>query len=200
MPSLKITLGQFTATFVPFGVLLSLALLGAEVSQNLVMARVRTASWVALAFFTVAFCLYLWPGESPRRRNWWLLAWTFALLAYLVHFGYSFFGAHHGSLREVWTTQRPLIATSNFLVTFWWTADVVHAWLRREGKWRGFARTAIHLLVFITFAVSSLVLFGGAVRVLGILMMLSVLLSLGARLVRRRHRERQTPPAEAAVA
>jgi hypothetical protein len=196
----KITLGQVAATFVPFGVLLSLALMGAEVSQNLVMARVHTSSWVALAFFTVAFCLYVWRGESPRRKNWWLLAWTFALVSYLVHFGYSFVGVHHGSLREVWTSQRPLIATSNFLVTFWWIADVAHAWLRREGKWRGFARTAIHLLVFITFAVSSLVLFGGAVRVLGILMTLSVLLTLGMRLARRRHRERQAPPAEAAVA
>ena len=196
----KITLGQVTATFVPFGVLLSFALLGAEVSQNLVMARVRTSSWVALGFFTVAFCLYLWPGETPRRRSWWLLTWTFAFLAYLVHFGYSFFGAHHGSLKEVWESQRPLIATSNFLVTFWWAADVIHAWLRREGKWRGLARTVLHLLVFITFGVSSLVLFSGVVRVLGILMVLAVLFSLAVRLVRRRHRESQPRPAEAAVA
>lgn len=198
-PRTEITLGQVTATFVPFALLLSLALMGAEVAQNLTMTRVRTSSWVALAFFTVAVCLYLWPGGSPRRRGWWLLAWTFALLAYLVHFGYSFFGAHHGSLRDVWQSQRALIAGSNFLVTFWWTADVARAWARREGRWRGVARTLIHLLVFITFGVSSLVLFGGAVRILGAVMTMAVVICLGARLVRRVHRPR-IAPAEAAAA
>lgn len=193
------TLGQFTATFVPFALLLSAALMGAEVSQTLVLARVHTSSWVSLAFFTVAFCLYLWPGDSPRRRSWWLLAWTFALLAYLVHFGYSFFGVHHGSLEDVWQSQRPLIAGSNFLVTLWWTADVVHGWLRREGRWRGILRTLLHLLVFITFVVSSLVLFGGAVRILGALMTAAVAVALGARLVRRLRRPRPAP-AEAALA
>jgi hypothetical protein len=184
-PRSGITLGQITATFVPFALLLSAALMAAEVSQNLVLARVHTSSWVSLAFFTVAFCLYLWPGDSPRRRSWWLLAWTFALLAYLVHFGYSFFGVHHGSLRDVWQSQRPLIAASNFLVTLWWTADVIHGWTRREGRWRNVPRTLLHILVFITFFMSSLVLFGGAVRILGALMTAAVAVTLGARLVRR---------------
>lgn len=198
-PRPEITLGRFTATFVPFALLLSLALMGAEVAQNMTMARVRTTTWVSLAFFTVAFCLYLWPGDSSRRRGWWLLAWTFALLAYLVHFGYSFFGAHHGSLRDVWQSQRALIASSNFLVTFWWTADVVLAWMRRAGKWRNVPRSLLHLLVFITFAVSSLVLFGGFVRILGAVMTAAVVISLGARLLRRAHRPR-TAPAGAATA
>lgn len=195
----RITLGQITATFVPFALLLAAALMGAEASQNLVIARVHTASWVSLAFFTVAFCLYLWPGDSPRRRSWWLLAWTFALLAYLVHFGYSFFGVHHGSLRDVWQSQRPLIASSNFLVTLWWTADVIHGWLRRD-RWRGIARTLIHLLAFVTFFVSSLVLFKGFVRVLGALMTAAVLVALAAWLVRRFfHHPRPAPAAAAPV-
>jgi hypothetical protein len=192
----RITLGQITATFVPFALLLSAALLGAEVAQNLVLTRVHTSSWVALGFFTVAFCLYIWPGDSPRRRSWWLLVWTFALLAYLVHFGYSFFGPHHGSLRDIWQSQRPLIATSNFLVTLWWTVDVILAWLHRE-NWRGIARTLIHLLAFVTFFTSSLVLFGGVVRVFGALMTAAVLIALGARLVRRFH---HSPPVPAAAA
>jgi hypothetical protein len=192
-PRTEITLGQVTATFVPFALLLSLALMGAEVAQNMTMTRLRTASWVSLAFFTLAFCLYLWPGESPRRRGWWLLAWTFALLAYLVHFGYSFFGAHHGSLREVWQSQRALIASSNFLVTFWWTVDVILAWARREGRWRTVVRSLLHVLVFITFAASSLILFGGVVRIFGAVMTVAVVISLGARLVRRVHRPRPAP-------
>lgn len=186
-PRSGITLGQFTATFVPFALLLSAALMGAEVSQTLVLTRVHTSSWVSLAFFTVAFCLYIWPGDSPRRRSWWLLAWTFALLAYLVHFGYSFFGVHHGSLKDIWQSQRPLIAGSNFLVTLWWTADVVHGWLRRDGRWRNIPRTLLHVLVFITFVVSSLVLFGGPVRFLGAAMTAAVAVALGARLLRRLH-------------
>lgn len=186
-PRSGITLGQFTATFVPFSLLLSAALMGAEVSQTLVLTRVHTSSWVSLAFFTVAFCLYIWPGDSPRRRSWWLLAWTFALLAYLVHFGYSFFGVHHGSLKDIWQSQRPLIASSNFLVTLWWTADVVHGWLRREGRWRAIPRTLLHVLAFITFVVSSLVLFGGPVRFLGAAMTAAVAVALGARLLRRLH-------------
>ena len=185
-PFPRITLGQLAATFVPFAVLLFAALMGAEAAQNLTVTRVRTASWVSLAFFAVAFCLYLWPGDSPRRRSWWLLAWTFALLAYLVHFGYAFFGTHHGSLREVWQSQRPLIATSNFLVTFWWTADAALAWLRPAGSWRGVARTLIHLLIFVTFFVSSVVLFGGVARYLGLALATAALISLGACLTRRK--------------
>ena len=98
----------------------------------------------------------------------------------------------------MWQSQRALIASSNFLVTFWWAADVALAWARRDGRWRSVPRTLIHLLAFVTFAVSSLVLFGGAVRILGAAMTAAVAVSLGARLFRRSHPAR-TAPAEAAA-
>ena len=182
-----ITLGQLTATFVPFGLLLSVALLGAEVSQNLLLARVRASSWVALALFGAAFCLYLWPGDSPRRRNLWLLFWTFAFLAYLVHFAYSVLGLYGGSLVAVWRSQRPLIAGSNFLVTGWWALDVLLAWLRRAPKWRSVPRTVIHVIILVTFLVSSLVIFGGFVRIPAAVLAAAVVVCLAARLRRRLH-------------
>lgn len=182
-----VTLGQFTAAFVPFGLLLVAALLGAEVGQNLLLTRIHTSSWVSLALFGVAFSVYLWPGDSPRRRNLWLLFWTFALLAYLVHFAYSLFGLYGGSLIAVWKSQRPLIAGSNFLVTGWWTLDVLLAWLRRGPRWRTLPRTLVQLLVLVTFVVSSLVIFGGFVRIPAALLAAAVVVCLAARLRRRLH-------------
>jgi|CXWL01.1.fsa_nt_gi hypothetical protein len=179
------TLGQWTALFPFFALGLSAALLGAELGANLLVTRIRTTAWVALALSAVALTLYLWPGETRRRRNLWLLAWSLAATAYLVHFGYSFLGLYHGSLRELYAGQRALIATSNLLVTLWWTWDVIHAWHHPAGRWRTWHRTGIHLLVLITFIASALFLFSGPVRFLGYGLVAAVVVALAARGVRK---------------
>lgn len=179
------TLGQWTALFPLFALGLAAAMLGAEIGPNLLRTRIHTTAWVSLGLAAVALTLYLWPGETIRRRNLWLLAWSFAAAAYLVHFGFSFLGLYHGSLKQLFAGQRVLIASSNLLVTVWWTADVILAWRRSSARWRTWGRTAIHLLVLVTFGMSSLVLFGGPVRILGYGLVAAVVVALAARLVHR---------------
>lgn len=179
------TLGQWTLLFPLFALGLAAALLGAEIGPNLLVTRIRTTAWVSLVFAAVALAAYLWPGETRRRRNLWLLAWSLAYVAYLVHFGYSFLGLYHGSLKQLYAGQRALIATSNLVVTLWWTWDVIHAWRNLDGRWRTWSRTGIHLLILITFIMSALVLFGGPVRILGYALVAAVVVSLAARVVRR---------------
>ena len=200
--SRRITLTQFTVTFVPFALLLSAAMMVPEAPQildhhrafynieALVYYRVIFSIWLTMIFLIPAEVLFFLPGDSARKRNYWLLCWTFGFFAFVVHFYYTIGVVFHGSLREVYAQQGVLIATSNLLDLVWWGFDLLLAWfVRSEAKWIRVQRTLAHIYIPLTFFISAVVIKQGFVRALGIVMTVAILVSLLLRLGRRK-RER----------
>jgi hypothetical protein len=197
--SRHITLSRLTNTFVPFALLLAAALMVPEAPQildnhraiytieALVYYRTIYSIWLTIAFMTPALVLFFLPGDSERKKDYWLLCWTFSFLAYLVHFYYTVGVIFHGSLREVYAKQGVIIATSNLVVTAWWAFDLLLAWfLKSRSKWITIERVGAHLYIPLTFFISAVVIKHGVVRVLGILMTLGILISIVLRLIRRK--------------
>ena len=195
-----ITLTQFTATFVPFALLLSAALMAPEAPQILdnhrayyniellVYYRTIFSIWLTMVFLIPAEVLFFWPGDSLARRNYWLLCWTFGFFALVVHFYYAVGIVFHGSLREVYAKQGVVIATSNFVDLAWWAFDLILAWfVKSEAKWIRVERILAHLYIPLTFFISAVVIKHGFVRGLGVLMTVAILGTLALRFVRRRH-------------
>ena len=183
MNSRHFTLGQITATFVPFGLGLIAAMMGAETALDLPYQRMIYSVWVAQALLIPALFLYWQPNRSLECRNLWLLFWTFAYVAYLAHFYYAVVVHYHGSIAEVWQQQGAKIAGSNFLDTLWWGLDVILAWaVQRDIKWIRIERMLLHIYLPLTFFVASVVIFKGFVNVLGYTMTVAILLALAVRI------------------
>ncbi len=183
MKARDITLTEFTNTFVPFALLVSMALLAAEATQALPKYRMIYAIWASLALTIPSLCLFILPGDTQHQRNYWTLFWTFGYLAYLVHFYYAVFVHYHGSLSEVFSHQGVKIAGPNFLLTGLWGLDVVLAWTADAShRWVRIERVISHIVVIGIFFVSSVVIFKGSVNILGYLMTGSVLVCLAIRL------------------
>jgi len=183
MSTRQITLGQVTATFVPFGLLLVAALIGAEIALDLPFQRMIYSIWATMALMIPALCLYILPSRTQTSKNLWLLFWTFAYLAYLVHFYYAVMVHYHASVTEVFAQQGVKIAGSNFLVTFWWALDVVLAWtVQSDVKWITIERLLANIYIPFTFFVASVVLFKGFVNVLGYTMTAGIILCLLVRI------------------
>lgn len=183
----NITLAEFTNVFVPFAILLSASLLAPEARQDVLHSRIIYTIWVSLGFLIPAVFFFFIP-YGRKREAYWLLTWTAALVAYLVHFYYTFGVTFHWSLSEVYAKQGPVIATSNMLDTVWWTFDVVLAFFVADRKWIRVQRVLVHLYVPITFFVSAVLIKHGFVRGLGIAMTVALVVAIVARLVAR-HRK-----------
>lgn len=178
------TLGQFTATFVPFGLALVAAMIGAETAFDLPNQRMLTSVWAAQGLLIPALFLYCAPYRAQVHRNLWVLFWTFAFLAYLVHFYYAVVVHYHASIPEVWRQQGAKIAGSNFLDTLWWGFDVVLAWtVKGDVKWVRIERLLFNIYLPLTFFVASVVIFKGFVNVLGYSMTAAILLGVTIRIV-----------------
>jgi hypothetical protein len=191
-----ITLGQFTAAFVPFGLLLSVALLWPETTQALDLNRTKATIWVASILLIPALALYPFEAMSPRVSNLAHLYWSFAYLAFLVHADWAVF-VIFGGVGDTFKQMGALIAGANFLLVVWWGIEVLLLWTVRHMTHR-FA--IFHLLtrafVFLVFAVTLVALRGGSVRALGIVFIASTLAALAIRLwARDRPAEGQMKPA-----
>jgi hypothetical protein len=183
MNTRNFTLGQVTATFVPFGLLLVAALMAAETALDVQGQRMIYSVWASMALLVPALCLFWWPTQSPVAKNVWLLCWTFAYLLYLVHFYYAVMVHYHASIPEVFREQGARIATSNFIDTIWWGLDVVLAWVvASDPKWVRVERYALNVFLPLTFFVASVVIFKGFVNVLGYAMTLGLIISWAARI------------------
>jgi hypothetical protein len=183
MNSRNFTLGQVTATFVPFGLLLIAALMAAETALDLPFQRMIYSIWATMVLLIPALCLYILPTRTPARTNYWLLFWTFAYLLYLVHFYYAVIVHYHASIPEVFREQGVRIAGSNFLDTLWWGFDVLLAWtVTRDVKWIRIERMLLNIYLPVTFFVASVVIFKGFVNVLGYAMTAGVVICLIVRI------------------
>jgi hypothetical protein len=183
----RTTLTRFTATFVPFALLMAVALVAPEAQQNIAHARAAYTIWLTMAFLIVSLLLFFLPGESETKTNFWLLCWTFGFLALIAHFYFTIAVIFHGSLREVYATQGAVIATSNFVDLGWWGLDVLLAWaVARPSKWIAIERWGAHLYIPLTFFISAVIIKHGFVRDLGLVMTAAL---VGGLLIRRHYRD-----------
>ena len=180
------TLGAWTASFVPFALLLSAALLAAELAPELDHARMIYAIWATLVLAIPPLVLSF--GER-RHGDYARLSWTFAFVAYLVHFYYSFGVQYHWSPANLYAGQGPAIATANLIFTALWSANVLVLWWTPRGHWWRVLDGATRVLFFAEVVMSSLVIFSGFVRVIGALLVASV---VSAALWAFAHRNKRT--------
>jgi hypothetical protein len=152
------------------------ALLWPETTLDLPTNRLIYSVWVTIVLMTPAVCLFILPNPSPARKNYRLLFWTFAFLAYMVHFYYAVMVHYHMSIKEIYSNQGVKIATSNFLVTAWWGLDVLLTWFTNaEAKWIRVQLVLVNIYIPLTFFIASVIIFKGFVNVLGIAMTTSIL-------------------------
>ena len=175
----RITLPQFTFSFVPFALLLGGALLAAETTQQLDFYRTVYTIWATAVLVTPALCAFTLPGDSTTKRNVWLLFWTFAFIVYIVHLLYAVLAVYHASFREFMDGQGWFPALNNVVFTAWWAFDLALAWLRvPETGWVWKQRLAAHIYIGGTFVLATVVLKHGFINVIGIAMTLSLLVCL----------------------
>jgi hypothetical protein len=166
MQRVQISLHAFTATFVPFASLLCAALLAAETTDSLDHHRLVYTIWVALVLAGPTLAMFSLPQHRDRDYN--RLLWSFAYLAYLVHFYYAFGRQYHWSLTELYEGQRSLIATSNLLLTVVWSFDIVAGWLFvAVPLWLRIEQVAVRALLLVEAVTSTLFIFHGPVRIIG---------------------------------
>ena len=175
----SIELPDVTFSFIPFGLLLGAALLLPENAPDPTMARTVYTIWVTTVLVTPALCAFALPGSSPHKRAVWLLFWSFAFAAYVVHALYAYFGVYGGSFQRFLTGQGVLPAIVNVVFTLWWTLDVLLAWLHDDRpKWVRVQRVAAHIFIGLTFFASAVILKRGFINVLGAVMTAAVIVWL----------------------
>lgn len=178
----RITLPEFTLSFVPFALLLSAALLAPETKMDLGFYRTVYTIWATTALVTPALCAFMLPGDSQSKQNIWILFWTFAFIAYLVHVYYAIFYVYHGSLHEILAGQGRFAALNNLIFTVWWAFDLVLAWLYSgNAKWVWNQRVAAHVYIGLTFFLSTVILKHGFINVIGITMTGAIFICLAYR-------------------
>src|SRR5581483_9541159 len=149
-------LALWTFFFVPFAILLSAALLVPEVltpggtpglhwldhavglddpasssvpadTPFLAPLRAVFCIWLATAMLIPAACLYILRGASAARGRFALLFGTLSYAAYMIFFYITAFVVP----KTTW-----LVAAITFLLTAWWTVDMVVAWCADpEQRW-----------------------------------------------------------------
>lgn len=175
----RITLTDFSIAFVPFAVLLGIALMAAETQMDPGMYRTIYTLWVTAALVIPALCAFVLPGDSPRLRTTWLLFWTFSFFAYLVHASYAIFSVYHGSFHEFLAGQGTFPAINNGIFTLWWALDLALAWFHHsDARWIRIERVAAHIYIGLTFVASTLFLKHGFVNVIGIVLTASLVICL----------------------
>ncbi len=201
---------MWAATYVPFGIGLAVALLGAEATQDLRLFRTINTIRLAMGLSIAALALFPFRRRSTGKLNAWRLFWTFGFLAYAIHFLYAWFGVFggqvatadqypkafgfpEGSHPTTWDLvvkhQGDFVLYSNLVVTGLWALDVLLAWTAERARgFFGGVVAFIHLLtwlhVLISFGVATLVFGKNSVSTtLGYVLAVVVGLSLLGRLI-----------------
>lgn len=175
----RITLLEFTVSFVPFCLLLSAALLAGETKVDPSFSRTVYTIWATAALVTPALCAFALPGDSDARQSIWILFWSFAFIVYLVHVGYAVFSVYHGSMQEFLAGQGKFAAVNNVIFTVWWAFDLLLAWFHEaQDGWVWKQRVAGHFYIGLTFFLSTVILKHGFVNVIGVLMTIAILICL----------------------
>ncbi|MER9171202.1 hypothetical protein NKI12_28515 [Mesorhizobium australicum] len=182
-PPADITLPQFTAAFVTFGVFAVFALLWPETTtDDLSLGRTHATIWTASIMLIPVFVLFPFRALSARVANLAHLFWTFAYLLFLVHAYWAVFLVFDG-IMDTFKEMGTLIASVNFFLVLWWGLDVVLVWtVRSASPAAARFQIATRVFTFLVFAITLIVLRGGSVRMLGIVFAATAILALAVRL------------------
>jgi len=150
--------GAFAAAWLTRGqALFSLLPSGSSVpdlqpAQRLDLHRTFFTIWAALILVTPALCLFPFRHRSARAARYWLVFWSMALLAFLVHFYWAvevIYGHDWERIRHTPRVSAPVLDTVFML---WWVLDVALAWgWRARRRWVEVQRTLVHGLAFVLF-------------------------------------------------
>ncbi|MGH6923981.1 MAG: hypothetical protein ACRED5_09600 [Propylenella sp.] len=162
----NITLAQFTAVFVPAGLLLAWALIAPELGGDLEVGRSRDTMWAVVLLVLASMVLYPFRNESQRIANLSYLLWTAGLLVFVVHAYWGFF-YYYGSIADAYRGQGPEIFIPNTLVLLVWMIDTALLWFARESRAGALFHVAVRVLFFLFFAVDMIVTRVGAPKILG---------------------------------
>ena len=94
--------------------------------------RTIWTSWLSMAITAVAIIAFALGKVDGPRWPWWRAFWTAGYLAYVLHFRWAVFQTYNGDLSAVIERQEWLVGYSNFLITAFWGADVILAWLPQK--------------------------------------------------------------------
>ena len=183
------SLVAWATTFAPFALLLSAALLGAELDTRIVLHRAIYTIWLSAVLAGAAYVLYILNWErTPRRQQlyqYWRLLWSFAAVSYLAHFYYTFVGLYGWNVGAVFAQQTRGIALSNFIFTAWWVFDVLVLWLAPDATgWRRVAGMSFQAFSFVVFIVAFMFLRPGAPQFFGAGMIGAMMIALLFRVFR----------------
>jgi hypothetical protein len=161
-----ITLGQFTTMFVPSSLLLVWALVQPELGGDLDLGRTKLTIWTTTILLAPALVLYMFRSIGQTVANLAHLYWTAALMVFLVHAWLAIFIIFNG-VADTFHQQGLLIAGGNFLLLVLWVLDVVLLWFASAHRFRRILQIVVRTLAFVIFALTLVVLRGGAVQMLG---------------------------------
>jgi hypothetical protein len=178
----KITFNQLANTYIPFALLMVLALIGPEQTQNPDLYRTKLTIWATTVLLIPTLCLYMFRGVSQPVENYWRLMWTFSFLAFCVHFYYGTF-VEMGGFGDTFVKQGPWIAGPNFFLTMWWMVDVILVWsLKSRALWVSIQRLGLNVFIFGVFVITNIFLRNEAIWPLGVLFTVVVVLCFGIRM------------------
>jgi hypothetical protein len=207
----RISMFEWTMTFVPFGLLLTAALMLPEIvvpggtpgfgwlddilsvndpasrsvpagTAMLSLDRAILTIWVSTLLMIPALCLSVLPRRSASQTRFSQLFWTFSYVAFMFHFYYTAF-IIFGGFSGTFANMRPAIADTNFVVTAIWTLDVALAWLGNyQIRYVRVLRVAIRTFIFLVFVVTELFLRPTVIQYLGIALVVGVSICLLVRL------------------
>jgi hypothetical protein len=173
---------ELAVTVLPTGIFLAAALVEPAWTSDPTMHRIINTIWLATILLIPALCLYALPRAGNARRRYAILFYTCAYVAYMAHFYYAVF-VHFRGIQGTFEGMRKPIATTNFILTAWWTIDLLIAWFApAAAKVVRFERFAAMTFLYLVFVVTELFLRPTAIKYLGFIMAVLVPLCLVSRL------------------
>jgi hypothetical protein len=178
----SVTMREVAVTLVPTTLALVTAVMMVAQGPDLTLHRIINTIWISTALLIPALCLFAVRRTDVRRR-YALLLYTSAYAAYMVHFYFAVV-VHFGGIQGTFAGMRKPIATTNFVLTAWWTLDLLVAWLAPlDARWVRVERFAAMTFLYLVFVVTELFLRPTAIKYLGFTLAVLVPICLVSRLL-----------------
>lgn len=161
-----LTLAQITIVNLTAGLLIIWCMIAPELDGDLEMGRTKLTIWATTFLLIPALGLWLIRTAGQTVANLAYLFWTGAWVLFVLHAYWAIFIIFDG-VADTFVQQGTLIAGGNFLLLGVWTLDVLMIWLlpaRMQSFW---FQLIARLLAFLIFALTLVILRGGAIQILG---------------------------------
>lgn len=151
----------FVYTFWVFSTLIFFANIHAEISQNLLVARIQNSILIS-AFFAIPalsiFFRYPLAQSSHLALRYWQLCWIFSFVAYALHAYLSVGRWFEWDFKQISERQTSLVAISNYVLLFIWSVDIFFAFLGSSvgGRFIRILRWITHCHFLISFSLAAI--------------------------------------------